>query len=1130
MSAPSALTVVYPPSFQNSFWSYPSYRRGAQSLYARLQAGIDEADSILAFVAHRAELEYKHAEALATPAPQPSFAAPLFKQAGGLLSEVIGSPVLGGEPGGPLGGSGGGVGGGGSARGFLSNETGSSHVFRLVQAETTSAQANAHGKIARNLERLILDPFTKWSVHHRERVTSSWAHIDAALARFERQKAEVDKLKQSYEKKCRQADEAEDDARFAPNDDSSHETAQPQRSVSSSSAASLPELPEKDDGDAAAAAATAEPADPERLKRRETLRKQFGFNNRVVSGSSQPPAAKEFAGVKLPTPPSETDGRTAASEEDARPAPAISPSASSEAGNGSLGAGLKRSGTIGAYLHSAVERMPTPLKAAVGGVVSNEPKHIRLRRDADNAERVYEEAVRNLDRTRCQVEEILYEHFGLAQKWEADRIKAVKAVLASYNTALSGGVPALNQSIARCVQLHESLQPDLELRALIRDARTGPFQPAIERFQPYYHDEISLGRSAPGQGQAAGWMTKNGGFGLDLVLVERLDFLDRMEREGVDAIASSTGKLATLPPVLEALLAALERAYADDQRWPSALAAAAASSKATGVGAVGGSEAGTDGLDESSVLLIRSQEKRKTWVYEVPLNVTHRLRDALISQLSPSHADMIYGNRDRANAQGRDDAGDATPASGLISDKMLDAYDPPVLAACVKLWMLELERSLVLDELWDQVDAIYRAAAGQEREALEALARQKAAELQQQQQPDGAAEAGAAKDAGTAEAQDKGKGKGAAASGPLKVDLATEEKIRRGVLEDLGVVLGKLPKLHLACLDAIAKHLHGLLKDTKTDESDLVYLNKVGLALGRAFIRPRAETPYTISARHPTLLVMDLVQHYEAIFPALLEKKLSEHPSAAGNGIAAANGDAPANGISSAVTGGQRKVPIRKRTKPVDQRISRSSIGRDLQEGAKRLAEQFGERGGGAGAGAAAAPKPPVKDETPAVPTKTEPIVEEPHEAFATPSEEIDAAAVEPAVLPPAAPAIDTSNLDVTAEKQADDEAAPTPLAQRVFASGASSDDSPTSAAAAATQRQEEEDEDRPLSNVARLSRQFASGGSLKGSGGGIVRGPRPAGARSARLSGNFSNGSTGSGGASKRESMDLAPATGDDK
>ncbi|KAJ1021109.1 hypothetical protein NDA16_003895 [Ustilago loliicola] len=689
MSTPSALTVVYPPSFQNSFWTYPSYRPGAQSLYSKLQAGLDENESILAFVAHRAELEYSHAEALATPNPQPSFPAPLFKHAAGILSEVL-----------PIDGVGNGA--SSASRGFTANTSATSRAFRMIQAETNTTHANAHGKVARHLEKSILEPFGKWAANHRERVTQSWQHVDATLARFERQKGDVDKLKHSYENKCRAADEAEDDARFAPIDDADMPSPQPShssdrtlrpgnaaqmqpRSVSGNSIASADSLSHDDQ------------TDPDKIKRRETIRKQFGFSHRATSATHPPPPTvskdkDEFARVKLPPLPTETEGE------------ALSPNSDSNAPL-SNATSLKRSGTISALVSSAVEKMPAPLKAAVGGVVSAEPRHTRLRREADNAEKVYEEAVRNLDRTRCQVEQVLFEHYGLTQRWEADRIRAVQSVLASYNQAVQAQIPILHQSSTRAFKIHEALDPSLELRALIRQARTGPFHPAIQRFQPYYHDEISLGSKAGPQGVAYGWLIKNGGFGLDLSLVERLEYLERLERQqsgsrGAESADAKDSQLATLPPVLVALLSALNRAYADDERW-TALAKALAAPKEI-----------KQGEDESETAepdaKVVAQEKRKTWILEVPLPITHRLRDALIAHLNPSSADLIYGNAFK------------TTEGNPIPDKLLDSYDAPVLAACVKLWLLELEHSLLTEELWDQIDSIYRAAAGQEHEALSA--------------------------------------------------------------------------------------------------------------------------------------------------------------------------------------------------------------------------------------------------------------------------------------------------------------------------------------------------------------------------------------------------------------------------
>ncbi|PWZ01952.1 hypothetical protein BCV70DRAFT_198230 [Testicularia cyperi] len=1095
MSAPSALTVIYPPSFQNSFWSHPSYRKGAQSLYAKLQAGLDENDTILAFVAHRAELEYNHAEALATPPPQPSLPAPLFRQAGGIIQEVLASPVS------PLDGP---IGSAPATRGFPTNTSATSHAFRLIQAETTSAHANAHGKVARNLEKTILDPFGKWALEHRERVTASWEHVDASLTRFERQKTEVDKLKNNYESKCRAADEAEDDARFAPVEEAvtaspptsksnnlrlpqGHPQQNQQRSVSSDSTPSVE--------------GQSHVSDPERLKRRETLRKQFGFSHRAASATHAPTPSKEFAGVKLPPLPTETEGESldGGSSDSGRHGASSSPLLG--------GGGLKRAGTISAFVNSAVDKMPAPIKAAVGGVVSGEPRHVRLRRDADNAEKVYEEAVRNLDRTRCHVEETLFEHYGLTQRWESDRIRAVQAVLASYNQALSSQLPILSQSVGRGFHIHEGLNPSLELRAMIREARTGPFVPAIERFQPYYHDEISLGRKTGSQSIAYGWLTKNGGFGLDLALVERIEYLERLEQQqnGTAASSESTddaSRLALLPPVLEALLAALQRAYEADERWPSSKAAAHVESDPE--------KTPKDATDhdtetEEEALVTRGQEKRKTWVLEVPLPVTHRLRDGLIAQLNPSHADMIYGDSISA---------DGNPRS--IPDRMLDAYDPPVLAACIKLWLLELEHSLIMGDLWDQIDSIYRAAAGQEREALAALQQQanneetkktEAEQTEEEEQTNGAADATKRKTASV-----------------LRVDKTTEEKIRAGVLDDLRVVLGKLPRIHLACLDALASHLYRLVTSTKSPEADAIYLNKLGLALGRAVLRPRHETPYSITVPNATLVVMDLIQYYPDIFPALVEKKLKEKNTPA---AAASNG----NGVSSSIVDGQRRAPIRKRTKPVDQRIKRSSIGTDLQQGAKILMEQMDERERG--------PRPPGKDAKDVPPVPSLPMSSMVAAATEGKTESGPDPLSEETTVAAAPPAIVTSDLASATKdfKTADDAAAPTPLTERVLSSSAS-DKKPVEPVKEA-ETMPIEDEDKPLSNVARLSRQFNSG-NLGGSGSrvssgssttGGPRGPRPAGARSARMSGQFSSSSTASDSSSKtnkRESRDLAPTTTD--
>lgn len=71
--------------------------------------------------------------------------------------------------------------------------------------------------------------------------------------------------------------------------------------------------------------------------------------------------------------------------------------------------------------------------------------------------------------------------------------------------------------------------------------------------------------------------------------------------------------------------------------------------------------------------------KRKTWIYEVPLSAVHHLREALNS----------------------------IPDGQEIPEDALEKYDAPILAAAVKLWLLELEPPLGLYEAWDEFRKIY---------------------------------------------------------------------------------------------------------------------------------------------------------------------------------------------------------------------------------------------------------------------------------------------------------------------------------------------------------------------------------------------------------------------------------------
>jgi hypothetical protein len=76
-----------------------------------------------------------------------------------------------------------------------------------------------------------------------------------------------------------------------------------------------------------------------------------------------------------------------------------------------------------------------------------------------------------------------------------------------------------------------------------------------------------------------------------------------------------------------------------------------------------------------------SAERRKTWIYEVPLSTVHHLREKL----------------------------NDIPPRRPFPEELLAQYDAPVLAGTVKLWMLELNPPLGTWEGWNEFRRVYQS-------------------------------------------------------------------------------------------------------------------------------------------------------------------------------------------------------------------------------------------------------------------------------------------------------------------------------------------------------------------------------------------------------------------------------------
>ncbi|EJD07412.1 uncharacterized protein FOMMEDRAFT_100626 [Fomitiporia mediterranea MF3/22] len=843
-----ALTL--PSTFANSFWSQ-DYRRGVEILYTKLEQGVVENDEIIAFIRARANAENALANSL-------HGVQDIATKGNGFNADEGASLLM---------------------------------AFRGLQAES-AAQGEAHRTVAKELKELVADPFSEWAVGHKDRVYGSRnAVIDGWIKTYEMAQGEVDRLKHQYLAKVRRADEAEDDAKFAPNSEladnytSSPRLAPrdrsipvPQRtsSVSERIAQRFKELQRKavngasgktsidQDGkghDTSSSVSTvvfddkSVTSEPEGHPDSATSTEKEKAIPPVDKGKGKeveksPEALMSPPPISQPLPPPKIDARGASPMPPPPPPPillaglALPPAAVSDllkraaeqinlrpikfpiigeykdcfsgeefvvwlvdnvqGFGGSLDRAedaardlterdgvLRRVGEFGNAFENNEEAfyqfrpkafnlgeeyakqelheggLTSPIanlspmadnlvkrsnnfvnivSKAINEQRHSEPFYVRARAEANAADNAYRGAVRKLDRQRLGLEERLEDTLKTLQKWETDRLRAVKTVLLQYQGTLANLPNALQPSVDRSSTLIASYQPEADLRALIERYRTGPFKPVAHVYESLTHEEADVY------------------FGIDL----------RRWAEGSwDSLRSDAPLKDNVPEVLTAMLNALDAAY--------------------------------PGLPNDS-------EKRKAWIYEVPLSAVHHLRESLNS--------VPYGQ----------------PFPG----ELLSKYDAPVVASTVKLWALELDPPLGTWEGWDEFRRLYPSMGSHPEEANE------------QQH-----------------------------------------------IQDLQAALLRLPRVHLLVLEAIFGHIKKLIDSTTVDEDNGVYMTKLALSMGRNILRPKVENEISIQDRHPTLFFIDLLKHFDAILPPTIARKKRDS---------------------------DRKIPLRKRTAPVDMRMSRSRL------------------------------------------------------------------------------------------------------------------------------------------------------------------------------------------------------------
>lgn len=318
---------------------------------------------------------------------------------------------------------------------------------------------------------------------------------------------------------------------------------------------------------------------------------------------------------------------------------------------------LKKTGTFYSLVSKALNNTASSI---------SEPVHVRARHEAEEADKTYRNAVRQLDRQRLALEERIEDTLKVLQRWESERLGAIKSVLLQYQGTLSNLPKSLEPSMERSGTLLAAFQPEQDLVALIERYRTGPFRPDPQLYESVAHEDFDVV------------------FGIDLRRWSEDRWNSVLTTQPGNENEKNHEKVL-IPPVLTAMLSGLETSYARS---------------------------------------VNDAEKRKAWIYEVPLSAVHHLRENL----------------------------NAVPPGQPFPPEFFMRFDAPIIAACIKLWVLELNPPLAMYEGWEEFRKLYQA-----------------------RKSDG--------------------------------DSTSREEGEKEHLEKVAAALQRLPKVHLYVIDAILKHL-----------------------------------------------------------------------------------------------------------------------------------------------------------------------------------------------------------------------------------------------------------------------------------------------------------------------------------
>ncbi|KAI9611637.1 hypothetical protein H4Q26_008592 [Puccinia striiformis f. sp. tritici PST-130] len=776
-----------PATFDRWFWT-ADYRRGVTILFDKLNAGLKESQELIAFIRKRESFERAYAHELKTE----------------IESGRIG---------------------------------------------------DAHARLALQLDRLVIGPFETWSRDHQQRITKSIDRVELILSRWENQAKELIKLKEIYDSKTQEADEAEEDSRFSPASTLNHHQQQQQG------------FPSKEQLDSySIAESTASPRETYGqitklvseqaigLSRAVTQKMRIqdgrlGFKAQSLNETKQSPPENQDHKPLPESPDNPIDSNLSTEKGKSKEAKHMTapPNTSLQPTSTLLNiAGVVKSPFQWSQLFSKAhdtifkQSIKVPVLGTYHGAHSGEDlviffknNLIELNGDPDRAIELCKELSQELSILRLIGEignkfiashDAFYvwkpEAFNLHKLNDTDPKELEEE---DQRRTLTNLPEKLIITTNDCTQYSYRHPKGFEKQSSTGSALGKYIQTAVTQAAKGINElGATVGVSSPITAESPG-ETRAERLGrearsaekaystgvirldhtrltLEQTISEYFNFLQRCELDRLRAakavIMGFNAALATLNPKMDKL--AEQANVLNESFSPEMIYRSNESRVYFGIdlskwhnSQQGDTEDDFNDvppiltrllniLEKTYPKLSNDDERRKTWIYEVPLKAIHELREAL-----------------------NDPYKILTPSNYFH----------------LKLWLLELDPPPVHSSRYEDVKAIYPQRGV------------------------------------------------ATTTGEGGIESSDSVDVRVEVLANL---LSKLPKPHLMVIDTIISHIKNLFANTEAQEDDDLYLTKLGLSIARTLLRPKVENGVTLSDRFQPMFIVDLIKNYDRILPVAI--------------------------------------------------------------------------------------------------------------------------------------------------------------------------------------------------------------------------------------------------------------------